>query len=143
MKPKHKEQLNRPAIRTLDVSSFIFGISSALILYLESDYFKTAAHSDNVTGFFIAAYAITLVLIFNWHYLIKKFGKKKVFLADFLVKAIFLLILASLPVGKIGIWFLMGYMILTVLSWIDIDILLEACSGTAKPGASAELISPS
>ena len=39
-----------------------------------------------------------------------------------------------LPVGKIGIWFLMGYMILTVLSWIDIDILLEACSRDHKTG---------
>ncbi|HLM83680.1 MAG TPA: MFS transporter [Candidatus Bathyarchaeia archaeon] len=134
MKPKHKEKLNNPAIRTLDISSFIFGISAALILYLESDYFKTAAHSDNVTVFFIAAYAITLVLIFNWHYLVRKFGKKKVFLADFLAKAIFLLVLAKLPVGKIGVCFLMGYMILTVLSWIDIDILLEACSRDHKTG---------
>jgi MFS family permease len=131
---KHKEKLNNPAIRTLDVSSFIFGISSALILYLESSYFKTATKSDNVTVFFIVAYAITLVLIFNWHHLIRKFGKKKVFLADFLLKAVFLLTLANLPIGKIGIWFLMGYMILTVLSWIDIDILLEACSRDHKTG---------
>jgi len=131
---KHKEKLNNPAIRTLDISSFIFGISSALILYLESDYFKTATKSDNVTLFFIFAYAITLVLIFNWHRLVRKFGKKNVFLADFLVKGIFLLALAKLPVGKIGIWFLMGYMILTVLSWIDIDILLESCSRDHKTG---------
>lgn len=131
---KHKEKLNKPAIRTLDVSSFLFGISAALILYLESDYFKTAKGSDNVTLFFIVAYSITLVLIFNWHRLIRKFGKKNVFLADFLIKAVFLLVLANLPVGKIGAIFLIGYMILTVLSWIDIDILLEACSRDHRTG---------
>jgi MFS family permease len=87
-----------------------------------------------VTAFFIVAYAITLALIFNWHRLVRRFGKKNVFLADFLVKAIFLLILANLPVGKIGICFLIGYMILTVLSWIDIDILLETCSRDHKTG---------
>ena len=134
MTPKHKEKLNNPAIRTLDISSFILGISAALILYLESDYFKTATKSDNVTVFFIVAYAITLVLIFNWHRLIKKFGKKKVFLGNLLVKALVVLAIANLPVGKIGIWFLMGYIILTVLSWIDIDILLEACSRDRKTG---------
>ncbi|MCX6766228.1 MAG: hypothetical protein NT170_00370 [Candidatus Moranbacteria bacterium] len=125
---KHKEKLNNPAIRTLDISSFILGISAALILYLESDYFKTATKSDNVTLFFIFAYAITLILIFNWHHLIRKFGKKNVFLGNLLMKALVVLALAKLPVGKIGIGFLMGYIILTVLSWIDIDILLEACS---------------
>lgn len=131
---KHKEKLNNPAIRTLDISSFILGISAALILYLESDYFKTATRSDNVTVFFIVAYAITLALIFNWHYLISRFGKKRVFLGNLFVKAMVVVVLASLPVGKIGILFLMGYIILTVLSWIDIDILLEACSRDRKTG---------
>jgi len=131
---KHKEKLNNPAIRTLDISSFILGISAALILYLESDYFKTATKSDNVTVFFIAAYIITLVLIFNWHRLIKKFGKKNVFLGNLFVKATVVLALANLPVGKMGIGFLMGYIILTVLSWIDLDILLEACSRDQKTG---------
>jgi len=131
---KHKEKLNNPAIRTLDISSFILGISAALILYLESDYFKTATKSDNVTVFFIVAYAVTLVLIFNWHHLVRRFGKKNVFLGNLLVKALVVLALAKLPVGKIGIWFLMGYIILTVLSWIDLDILLESCSRDHKTG---------
>ncbi|MCX6762239.1 MAG: MFS transporter [Candidatus Moranbacteria bacterium] len=134
MKQKHKEKLNNPAIRTLDISSFILGISAALILYLESDYFKTATKSDNVTGFFIVAYAITLVLIFNWHRLVRRFGKKNVFLGNLLTKALVVLMLANLSVGKIGIVFLMGYIILTVLSWIDLDILLESCSRDHKTG---------
>lgn len=134
MKQKHKEKLNNPAIRTLDISSFILGISAALILYLESDYFKTATKSENVTVFFIVAYAITLVLIFNWHRLVRRFGKKNVFLGNLFAKALVVLMLANLSVGKIGIVFLMGYIILTVLSWIDLDILLEACSRDKKTG---------
>ena len=134
MAQKHKEKLNKPAIRTLDISSFILGISAALILYLESDYFKTATKSENVTVFFIVAYAITLILIFNWHHLVRRFGKKNVFLGNLLAKALVVLMLANLSVGKIGIGFLMGYIILTVLSWIDLDILLEACSRDKKTG---------
>jgi len=134
MTPKHKEKLNNPAIRTLDISSFILGISAALILYLESDYFKTATHSDNVTVFFIVAYAVTLALIFNWHRLVRRFGKKNVFLGNLLVKSLVVLAIASSPVGKIGILLLMGYIVLTVLSWIDLDILLEACSRDRKTG---------
>jgi MFS family permease len=134
MKQKHKEKLNKPAIRTLDISSFILGISAALILYLESDYFKTATKSENVTVFFIVAYAITLALIFNWHRLVRRFGKKNVFLGNLFAKALVVLMLANLPVGKIGILFLMGYIILTVLSWIDLDILLESCSRDRKTG---------
>lgn len=134
MLKKHKEKLNKPAIRTLDFSSFVLGVSAALILYLESDYFKTATGNDNVTLFFIAAYAVVLVLIFNWHHIIKKFGKKNVFLGNLFVKALVVLALANLPVGKIGIVFLMGYIILTVLSWIDLDILLEAYSRDRKTG---------
>ncbi len=134
MKLKHKEKLNNSAIRTLDISSFILGISAALILYLQSNYFKIAVRSDNITGFFIAAYAIALILIFSWHRLIRKFGKKRVFLGDLFLKASLVLILASLPIGKIGALFLMGYIILTVLSWIDLDILLETYSRDHKTG---------
>lgn len=134
MPQKHKEKLDLPAIRTLDASSFILGASAALILYLESDYFKTATGSDNVTVFFIFAYSIALVLIFNWHRLIRAFGKKRVFLGNLFVKAVVVLTLANLPVGKTGILFLMGYIILTVLSWIDLDILLETCSRDKKTG---------
>jgi len=134
MRLKHKEKLNNSAIRTLNVSSFALGISAALILYLESDYFKTAVKSANITAFFIAAYAIALILIFNWHRLIRKFGKKRVFLGNLLLKAFVVLILASLPIGKVGALFLMGYIIFTVLSWIDLDILLETCSRDHQTG---------
>lgn len=131
---QHQEKLNRSAIKTLTFSSFILGVSAAFILYLESDYFKTAAGSDNVTLFFIAAYAIALVLIFNWHHLIRVFGKTKVFLGNLFVKSLLALTLAYLPVSRISVWFLVGYIILTVLSWLDLDILLESCSRDKKTG---------
>jgi MFS family permease len=134
MRGKHKEKLNKPAIRILNFSSFLLGVSAALVLYLESTYFKTAAETDNVTGFFMAAYAITLVLIFNWHHLVKALGKKKIFLVNLLAKGLVALFLASLPVGKIGALFLTAYIILTVLSWIDLDILLETCSRDHQTG---------
>lgn len=134
MKQKHKEKLNSPIIKTLTLSSFLLGISSAFILYLESDYFKIAAGSDNVTLFFIVAYAVCLALIFNWHHLIRIFGKRRVFLMNLFVEALVVVALALLPVGKIGACLLVLYIILVVLSWIDIDILLETCSSDKRTG---------
>jgi MFS family permease len=134
MPQKHKEKINRSGIKIINISSFIQGISAASILYLESDYFKRAIKSDNISLFFILAYLVALILIFNWHYLVKKFGKKKVFLGNLLVKGLVLFSLSLLPVGKMGIFFLMAYIILIVMSWIDLDILLEACSRDNQTG---------
>lgn len=131
---KHKEKLNKKLIRTLNISSFMLGISVALVMYIESDYFKTATLSENVTAYFILAYFFALLLIFNWHRLIKKFGEKKVFLANLLAEAFFVFVLAALPVGKVGVFFLMIYIVSVSLTWIDIDILLEAGSRDHKTG---------
>ncbi|MDD3486761.1 MAG: MFS transporter [Candidatus Moranbacteria bacterium] len=134
MPKKHKEKINRSGIKIINLSAFIQGISAASIIYLESDYFKISAGSDNISLFFIVAYAVSLFLIFNWHYLIHKWGKKKVFLGNLFAKGLALFALSFLPVGKVGILFLMMYIILIIMSWIDLDILLETYSRDSQTG---------
>lgn len=131
---QHQERINRPLLKLLAFCSFLLGISSALILYLESDYFKTAIGSDNVTFFFIVAYTLALVLIFNWHHLVRRFGKVRVFLVNIVLKTFVVLAISILPVGYFGSVLLILYIVSTVLMWIDLDVLLESCSKDAKTG---------
>ncbi|MFA5925448.1 MAG: MFS transporter [Parcubacteria group bacterium] len=130
----HKERINGPLLKILAFCSFLLGISSALILYLESDYFKKSLGSDNVTFYFIVAYLLALVLVFNWHHLVKRYGKVRVFLVNITLKTFVVLAIGILPVGRVGSMLLVLYIISTVLMWIDLDVLLESCSKDIKTG---------
>lgn len=134
MKIKHTEKLNLPLLKILSFCSFLLGISSALILYLESDYFKIALGSDNITLYFIAGYILALVLIFNWHHLVRRYGKVRVFLVNMTVKSFVVLMLVFFPINRVSAWLLVIYIALTVLMWIDLDVLLESCSKDMKTG---------
>jgi MFS family permease len=131
---KHQERINRPLLKILAFCSFLLGISSALILYLQSDYFKMSFGSDNVTPFFIAGYFLALVLIFNWHHLVRRFGKVRVFLVNIILKTFVVLAISILPVGHFGSVLLILYIVSTVLMWVDLDVLLESCSKDVKTG---------
>lgn len=128
MNLKHKEHLNKFLLKTLYFISFLLGASSAFVLYIESDYFKTATGSENITYFYIIANLFALLIVFNWHHLLRTFGKSKVYLFALAVKGIVILLLSLLSISRLSAWLLAFYMILTLLTWLDIDILLETCS---------------
>ncbi len=134
MKPIHKEKLNKPLIKYLYFCTFLLGISSAFILYLESDYFKVAFKSENITPFYIVAYGIALILMLNWHHLVRLYGKARVFLFSLFVKLLLSFFLMLLPVSVWTVWLLVIYIVFTVLNWLDLDILLETCSVDKKTG---------
>jgi MFS family permease len=134
MKKIHKERLNKSLIKFLYFCTFLLGISSAFILYLESDYFKVGIGNENITIFFIVAYSISLILMLNWHHLVRLLGKVNVFLFSLVVKMAVALILAMVPVSIWSIWLLIVYIIFTVLNWLDLDLLLEDCSIDKKTG---------
>jgi len=106
-------------------ASFFLGIASAFVLYIESDYIKTAIGSNNITSFYIVAYLITLVLISNWHRLIRIYGKSKIFLTSLTLKGLIILALGFVPVNKYSAWLMAAYMITAALTWLDFDIMLE------------------
>jgi len=131
----HTEHYNRSMIKVLTLISFLFGVSSAFILYLESAYLKTAAKTENITFFYLGAYALALILICYWHHLIRIFGKKNVFFVNLTLKAILVCYLAFSPVNYTGAWVLSFYMTLTTLAWVDLDILLESFSKDKLTGS--------
>jgi MFS family permease len=134
MKLKHKEHLNKTSLKYLYSASFFLGIASAFVLYLESDYIKTAVGSDNITLFYIVAYSITLILISSWHHLIRIYGKSKIFLISLSLKGGIILALAVSPVNKYSAWLMAAYMISAALTWLDFDIMLENFSADKVTG---------
>src|SRR4030042_6926300 len=134
MKQKHKEKLNKNIIKYLYFCTFLLGIASAFILYLESDYFKVAFRSENNTPFYIVAYCIALFLMLNGYHLVRLYGKMRVFQFSLSVKLVLSLFLSLLPVSIWSVWLLVVYITFTVISWLDMDVLLEACSVDKKTG---------
>src|SRR4030042_4380218 len=134
MKQTHKERFNKNLIKYLYFCTFLLGIASAFILYLESDYFKVALQSANITPFYIFAYGLALVLMLNWHHLVRLYGKARVFQLSLSVSLVIAFFLMLLPVSVWSVWLLAVYITFTVISWLDMDILLEACSVDKKTG---------
>lgn len=132
---KHKEHLNKASLKYLYFSSFFLGVASAFVLYLESDYIKTAVGSNNITFFYIAAYTVALIFISSWHHLIRIYGKSKVFLTSLTLKGLIILALAFTPVNKYSAWLMAAYMIAAALTWLDFDILLENFSADKVTGS--------
>jgi len=134
MNLKHKERFNKNLLKYLYFCTFLLGLSSAFVLYLESDYFKVAFQSENITFFYVIAYGLALILMLNWHHLVRIYGKIKVFLFSLFMKLLISFFLMLLPVSVWSVWLLVVYIIFTVLNWLDLDILLEACSVDRKTG---------
>lgn len=130
----HKERFNKNLIKYLYFCTFLLGVASAFILYLESDYFKVALKSENITPFYVIAYGIALVLMLNWHHFVRICGKARVFQFSLSVKLIIAFLLTLLPVSVWSVWLLVVYITFTVISWLDMDILLETCSVDKKTG---------
>lgn len=134
MKQLHKEKLNKTLLKYLYFCTFLLGLSSAFVLYLESDYFKVGFKSENISFFYILAYAGALVLMLNWHHFVRCFGKKNSFLFTLIVKLVIAFLLTLIPVSIWTVWLLVIYIAFTVLNWLDLDLLLESCSVDKKTG---------
>jgi MFS family permease len=134
VKNKHKEKLNKNLLKFLYFCTFLLGVASAFILYLESDYFKVALRSENITPFYVISYGIALFLMLNWHHMVRLFGKKRVFQFSLSIKILISLLLALFPISAWTAWLLIIYIAFTVLSWLDMDNLLETCSVDKKTG---------
>jgi len=134
MKQTHKERFDKNLLKYLYFCTFLLGIASAFILYLESDYFKVALRSENITPFYVISYGLSLVLMLNWHQLVRLVGKKRVFQLSLGIKLTLCFLLMLLPASLWTVWLLVFYITFTVISWLDMDILLETCSVDKKTG---------
>jgi MFS family permease len=132
--PKHKEHLDHKKTELISLLSFFLGFSQAVLLYVMSTYFKQASGSENVSGFYLIAYAILLVVLLNLHKLTRKLGKTSVFLVILGLKITSLVFLANSEPSSWGIFLLMLYVIFSGLEWVSLDTILESFSCDKESG---------
>lgn len=130
----HVECLKPKKLKSIDFMSFLMGFSQAVLAYVMSSYFKEASGTDNVGIYYFVSYIIVLVALLNFHKVIRKFGKYRVFSFIFIFKIAVIAGLIFLPTNFFGILFLMGYIILGTLGWSILDIILESFSVDCKSG---------
>ena len=130
----HNERLNRKKVRIINLISFLLGFSAAIVAYIISSYFKEIKGADNVSAFYAAAYVISLVALLNFHKIIRKFGKSKVFLASTLALSFSAILIFSLPVSRFGALLIVANIILYNLAIVGKDIILESYSVDSMSG---------
>lgn len=131
---KHNEEFNKKKIGIVDLLSLLIGFSQALLLYVESSYFKLSLGSENVSILYFVAYSVALVGLLNMHKIIKKIGKSTAFFLFFFAQIICITLLVIFPPSGIGILFLMLQIITSYLTSVILDIILESYSEDKKSG---------
>lgn len=114
--------------------SFLLGFSQALLVYVESSYFKLSIGSENVSVFYFLAYVIALIGMLNMHKIIKRFGKATAFFLFFFLQIFAMAILTMVPPSIFGIFLLMINIITSYLMYVILDIIMESYSEDKKSG---------
>ena len=131
---KHKEQLNRKKLWTINSASFLLGFSDAVLIYITSTYFELASGTENVGVFYLFSYVVLLLMLLNLHKLAKIFGNTSIFFLTLFFKIIILALLVGAQPGVSGILMLMAYVIITGLEWVSLDAILENFSCDNESG---------
>ena len=137
----HKENLNKAKIRLVSLVSFIFGFLDAFFIYVLSSYFSSISGSDNVGGFYLAAYGAVLLCLFSLQPLIRKIGRSRT-----LSLSLGIAICAAAVLASAGsIWILIGAALALIVATNVNDILHRALTtgdysaGTVTPTAAPSM----
>ena len=131
---KHKEQINEKKLKLITSISFLLGFAQALLMYIESSYFKISLGSENISVFYFAAYGVALIGLLNMHKIIKLFGKSTAFFLFFFLQICSIAFLTIVPPSSLGIAVLMVYIIASYLVLVLLDIIMESYSEDKKSG---------
>lgn len=126
--PSHKETFDKRKIHLISLIAFLMGFSQALITYVLSSYFKIISGTENVGPFYILSYLIVLLVLLNWHKVIRKMGKARVFILAVLAKVGIVVAMVFIPPSIPALVILMLYLICGALEWTSLDIILESYS---------------
>ncbi|MFA5962151.1 MAG: MFS transporter [Parcubacteria group bacterium] len=132
--PKHKEHLDHKKTKAINFISFFLGFSQAVLIYVMSSYFREASGTENVGGFYLIAYAISLLILLNLYKLTRTLGKTSIFLVILALKIVSLVFLANSQPSGWGIFLLMLYVIFSGLEWVSLDTILESFSCDKESG---------
>jgi MFS family permease len=130
----HFEKLDKGKIKIIGVVTFLLGFGQAVLLYVMSSYFRSASGTENVGIFYLSAYAIELIALFNFHKVVSLVGRSRTFLFILLLNIPLLMLLIMWPPSVGGILVLMLYIIIGNVAWVCLDMFLESCSVDSLSG---------
>ena len=131
---KHDEKLNHKKLKYISYIAFLLGFSQAVLAYIISSYIKNATGSENVGLFYFISYILVLVVLLEFHKIIKKLGKSNTFFITLGIQTISLLFLSILPPSNLTIAFLVLYIFFGSLAFVCLDIILESFSTDHQSG---------
>jgi len=113
---------------------FLFGLSTALISYLGSSYFRYATGVENVAVFYVVMFSFVLIGLLNLHKIFLTYGRSRTLLFLLGMQIIVLTALSLLPIGWAGALMLMLYYVVYGIIWVVWDAVLEAYSSNEETG---------
>lgn len=133
-KIKHTETYNAGKVNAISFISLLMGFAQAVMIYILSSYFRLISGTENVGVFYLFSYAISFILLLNFHKIVKKFGKSEVFHFSVIAKIFSIAFLIITPSNWLSLPFLILYIISGNLEWVSIDIILESFSADRMSG---------
>lgn len=130
----HVERINPEKIKLMNFLSFLHGFAQAVIAYLLSSYFMQASGTTNVSVFYLVSYSVLFFSLLNLHKIVRRLGRTQMLYIFLLAQVIIALILAVIPVSWTGMFFLTIYIIISNLTSVACDIILECFSEDKSSG---------
>ncbi len=130
----HSEHLDHGKTRFISLLSFLIGVTEASLLYVLSSYFAEVLHSDNVGIFYLISYGISLLTLFFLRPIVRHIGRIRSFLISLIALVFVSAILSKLPISFMGAILLSAFLFLTNITWVILDIILEAYSADKVSG---------
>ncbi len=130
----HDEKINRKKLKFIGYISFLLGFSQAVLAYIISSYINKATGSENVGLFYFISYILVLIVLFEFHKIIKIFGKSNTFFASLGIQTLSLIFLSAMAPGNLTLIFLVLYIFFGSLALVCLDIILESFSTDHKSG---------
>ncbi|HAV11077.1 MAG TPA: hypothetical protein DCX32_00805 [Candidatus Moranbacteria bacterium] len=125
---KHHERIDKKKIKLITFLAFLMGIGGSSLYYVISSYLEESVGENNVGLVYSVTYLALFFLLLNFHKLINKFGKARIFFVLQFVKIIILTMLGLLPISSLDAILIVGYLMLSYITWVEMDIILESFS---------------
>ncbi|MEI8361018.1 MAG: MFS transporter [bacterium] len=116
------------SMQALHFLSILIGFTEALVIYTVSSYFKEFSGREAVGIFYVGAYLMFLLTLFNYHKLVKTFGKTMMFKSVLVFQLFVTLILIFSPFAWLKLVAMMLYLLCENLLLVNLDIVIESFS---------------
>jgi MFS family permease len=116
---------NRKKLFLLNLFSFLLGFQAILVIYVMSSFLKENTGFLSVEAVYLVSALASFFLLINLHFLIKKFGKSKVFIYSLIICFFALLSISMLGGGYLSVFWVAIYLTINVIIWVAMDILVE------------------